>query len=120
MNDTILEARAPSKRRLYALKWSVICDCCTARSLDPVYCEVSHILSFLQELLDNGRIPSKLKVYVAAITANHSLEAGHSIGKNDLIVKFLKGAQRLNPPRPQTVPIWDLSIVLRALQGSPL
>ncbi len=49
---------------------------------------------------------------VAAITVNLSLEAGQSIGKNDLIVKFLKGAWRLNPPRPQTVPSWDLSIVL--------
>lgn len=31
----------------------------------------------------------------------------------------MKGAWRLNPPRPQTVPIWDLSIVLRALRGPP-
>ncbi len=51
--------------------------------------------------------------------SNHSLEAGQSIGRNDLIVKFLKGARRLNPPRPQTVPSWDLSIVLRALRGPP-
>ncbi|XP_016362283.1 taste receptor type 1 member 1-like [Sinocyclocheilus anshuiensis] len=69
------------------------------------------------ELLDKGRAPSTLKVYVAAIAVNHSLEAGQSIGKNDLIVKFLKGARRLNPPRPQTVPFWDLSIVLRAQRG---
>ncbi len=59
-----------------------------------------------------------LKVYVTAITVNLSLEAGQWIGKNDLIVKFLKGAWRLNPPRPQTVPSWDLSIVLRALRGT--
>ncbi len=41
-------------------------------------------------------------------------------GKNDLIVKFLKGARRQNPPCPQTMPSWDLSIVLRdPLKGPP-
>ncbi len=32
---------------------------------------------------------------------------------------FLKGARRLNPPRPLTVPTWDLPTVLRALKGPP-
>lgn len=64
------------------------------------------MITFLQELLDNGRAPSTLKVYVAA---------GQSIGRNDLI-KFLKGARRLNPP-PQMVLLLDLSTVLRALRG---
>ncbi len=36
-----------------------------------------------------------------------------------MVVKFLKGAWILNPPRSQTVLTWDLSIVLRALQSLP-
>ncbi len=56
---------------------------------------------------------------MAAIAANHSPEAGRIIGRNELIVKFLRGALRLNPPRPKTVPNCDLSIVLRALKGPP-
>ncbi|CAM4610570.1 unnamed protein product [Leuciscus chuanchicus] len=36
-----------------------------------------------------------------------------------LIIRFLKGARRLNPPRPPSVPAWDLSLVLRALKGPP-
>ncbi len=78
---------------------------------------MSHVLTLLQELLDNGRAPSTLKFYVPAIAPNHSFEAGHSIGRTDLVVKFLRGTWRLNPPRPQTVPTWDLSIVPRALRG---
>ncbi len=35
------------------------------------------------------------------------------------VVRFLKGARRLNPPRPLTVPTWDLPTVLRALKGPP-
>ncbi len=116
VSNTILEARAPSTRRLYGQKWSVFLGWCSAHGLDLVSCDVSHMLTFLQELLDKGCTTSTLKVYVTAIVANHSLGAGQSIGKNDLIVRFLKGVRRLNPPR--TVLSWDLSIVLRALRGS--
>ncbi len=94
VTNTILEARAPSTRRLYALKWSVFSDWCSARTQDPTSCDVSHVLTFLQELLDKGHTPSMLKVYVAAIAANHSLEAGRTIGRNDLVIKFLRGALR--------------------------
>lgn len=65
--NTITEARASSTRRLYALKWSVFSSWCSARNLDPQLCRVIDVLSFLQELLDTGRSPSTLKVYVSAI-----------------------------------------------------
>lgn len=71
--NTISEARAPSTRRLYALKWSVFSAWCTARCADPLSCDISLTLSFQQELLDKGRTPSTLKVNVAAIAAFHAL-----------------------------------------------
>ncbi len=63
--------------------------------------------------------PSTLKVYVAAIAANHDPVEGKSVGKHDWVVRFLRGARRLNPPRPPSIPSWDLSLVLRALQQGP-
>ncbi|KAL0153035.1 hypothetical protein M9458_051634, partial [Cirrhinus mrigala] len=116
VSNTILESRAPCTRQLYGQKCQVFSSWCLAQRLDPCSCDVSHVLTFLQQLLNKGRVPSTLKVYVAAIAA---LEAGHSLGRNDFIVKFLKGAWRLNPPCPQMIPSWDLSAVLRALKGSP-
>lgn len=89
-SDTILEARAPSTRCLHGLKWSAFFGWCTARSLHHVSCDVSHVLSFLQELLDNRRTPSTLKVYMATISAMYSFEAGNSIGINYLNIKLLK------------------------------
>ncbi len=74
---------------------------CTGHSLDPSSCDVIHVLNFLQELLVKGRTPSMLKVYVAA---NHTPVADRSVCKN-LIVKFMRGAGRLNPLRPHSVPI---------------
>ncbi|XP_067293584.1 3'-5' exoribonuclease HELZ2-like [Pseudorasbora parva] len=100
--DTIASARAPSTRHLYALKPPKMA-----------------VLSFLQDGLERRLSPSPLKVYVAAIAAHHKLVEGKSLGKHDLIIRFLRGASRLNPPRPPSIPSWDLSLVLSALQRPP-
>ncbi len=60
--NTISEARAPSTRRLYALKWSVFSTWCLNRGENPSTSELAVVLSFLQELLDKGRSHSTLKV----------------------------------------------------------
>ncbi len=117
--NTISEAWAPSTRRLYALKWSVFSTWCLNRGENPSTSELAVVLSFLQELLDKGRSHSTLKVFVAAIAAFHAPIAGQSVGRDNSVVRFLKGARRLNPPRPLTVPTWDLPTVLRALKGPP-
>ncbi len=41
------------------------------------------------------------------------------MGRNNLVVCFLKGSRRLNLPRPVTFLTWDLPTVLRALKSSP-
>ncbi len=119
MLNTISQARTPSKRCLYALEWSVFSTFCTTCGTDPVSCDISLILSFLQELLEKGRSPSTLKVYVAAIAASHTSIDAQSMGRNNLVVCFLKGSRRLNPPHPVTIPTWDLPTVLRALKSPP-
>ncbi|XDV54920.1 hypothetical protein PO909_023109 [Leuciscus waleckii] len=117
--NTITQSRAPSTRRLYASKWSVFHKWCTGKNLNPQACGISWVLCFLQELLDAGRSPSMLKVYVAAIAAFADSARGRALGRNEFIIRFLKGARRMNPPRPPSVPIWDLSLVLEALKAYP-
>ncbi len=56
---------------------------------------------------------------MSAIAAHHDAVDGRSLGKHDLIVRFLRGARRLNPPRSPLMPSWDLSIVLAGLQRGP-
>jgi len=41
--------------------------------------------------------PSTLKVYIASIGTNHDAVEGKSLGKHDLVVRFLRGARRINP-----------------------
>ncbi len=77
--NTISQARVPQTRHLYALNWSVFSAWCTTCGADPEVCDISLILSFLQELLEKGRSPSTFKVYVAAIAASHESAGYYSL-----------------------------------------
>ncbi|KAL0186640.1 hypothetical protein M9458_018310, partial [Cirrhinus mrigala] len=117
--NTLLQARAPSTRRLYDLKWRIFVNWCSSHGKDPRSCGIKSVLSFLQEGLDRHLSASTLKVHVAAISANHDLVGGRSVGKHDLIIRFLRGARKLNPPRSHLIPSWDLAVVLQGLQQDP-
>ncbi len=117
--NTITSARALSTRQAYRLKWNLFVNWCSPRREDPRRCPIAVVLSFLQGGLERRLSPSTLKVYVAAIAAHHDAVDGKSLGKHDLVFRFLRGARRLNPPRPHLVPSWDLPSVLSALRGAP-
>ncbi|KAI2653489.1 ORF V: Enzymatic polyprotein [Labeo rohita] len=74
--NTLLQARAPSTRRLYDLKWRIFVNWCSSHGKDPRSCGINSVLSFLQEGLDRHLSASTLKVHVAAISANHDLVGG--------------------------------------------
>ncbi len=108
--DTITLARAPSTRHAYALKWNLFVEWCSSHTEDPRRCPIRVVLSFLQQELERRLSSSTLKVYMAAIAANHDPGEGKSVGKHDWVVRFLRGARRLNPPRPPSIPSWDLCL----------
>ncbi len=64
-------------------------------------------------MLDKLRSSSNIKVYAAAIAAFHAPIAGRLVGRDSAVTTFLRGARRMNPPRPCTVPPWNLTTVLR-------
>ncbi len=117
--NTITSARALSTRHAYRLKWNLFIDWCSPRREEPRRCPIAVVLSFLQDGLERRLSPSTLKVYVTAIAAHHDAVDGKSVGKHDLVIRFLRGARRLNPPRPHLVSSWDLPSVLSALRGDP-
>src|SRR4029434_3713721 len=69
---TIQSDRAVSTRALYTLKWRSFERWCAARQHDPINCALGVILEFLQQLFDEGKAASTLKVYMAAISACHA------------------------------------------------
>ncbi|KAI2651171.1 Transposon Ty3-G Gag-Pol polyprotein [Labeo rohita] len=117
--ETILQSRAPSTRKLYALKWKLFTSWCGERQQDPVNCPVGTVLEFLQARFSTGLAHSTLKVYVAAISAYHAPLGGMSVGRNPLVTRFLRGALRLRPPTRPHIPTWDLAVVLEALCRPP-
>ncbi len=108
-----------STRHAYTLKWNLFIEWCSSHREDPRRCSITAMLSFLQQGLDRRLSPSTFKVYIAAITAHHDPVDGKTVGKHDLVVRFLRGARRLNPPQPPYIPSWNLSLVLRAIQQVP-
>ncbi|KAI2660335.1 enzymatic polyprotein [Labeo rohita] len=111
--ETILQSRAPSTRKLYALKWKLFTSWCGHRQQDPVNCPVGTVLEFLQDRFSAGLAHSTLRVYVAAISAYHAPLGGLSVDKDPFVVRFLRSA--LRPPVRPRVPTWDLAVVLEAL-----
>ncbi|KAL0160079.1 hypothetical protein M9458_043804, partial [Cirrhinus mrigala] len=110
--ETILQSRAPSTRKLFT-SW------CGERQQDPAKCPVGTVLEFLQARFSTGLAHSTLKVYVAAISAYHAPLGGMPVGKDPLVVRFLRGVLRLRPPTRPLVPTWDLAVVLEALCRPP-
>lgn len=69
VRHTVLNACAQSSRTMYANRWRLFTTWCTTHSLKHFECPVTAILDFLQHLLDDGRSPATLRVYVAALAA---------------------------------------------------
>ncbi|KAL0150578.1 hypothetical protein M9458_054171 [Cirrhinus mrigala] len=108
--NTLSQVRAPSTRPMYDLKWCIFVNWCSSRGKDPRRCGIESVLSFLQGRLDKHLSASTLKVRVAAISANHDLVEGRSVGKHDLVIRILRGI---------LIPSWDLTLVFQALQQDP-
>ncbi len=117
--ETILQSRAPSTRKLYGLKWRLFTSWCGDHQLDPVNCPIGTVLEFLQARFSAGLSHSTLRVYVAAIASYHAPMGGQSVGKDPLIIRFLRGVLRLRPRVRSRVPPWDLTVVLEALCKPP-
>ncbi len=101
--ETILHSRAPSMRKLYALKWNVFTSWCSDHQLDPVNCPVGTVLEFRQDQFTAGLAPSVLKVFVVAISAYHIPLGGMSLGKDPLVSRLLRGTLRLRCCKPSVL-----------------
>ncbi len=86
---TIASAWAPSTRRAYTLKWNLFVKWCSSHQEDSRRCLIRAVLSFLQQELERRLSPSTLKVYVAAISTPYDPVEGKSVGKHNLVVRFL-------------------------------
>lgn len=92
---------------------------CHKNSQIPFQCLVGTILLFLQEPIDKHKAFSTVKVYLAAVAAYHMGFGNQPVSQHPLICHFMKGARRLLPVSRPIVRPWDLSVVLKGLEGPP-
>ncbi len=119
VTETILQSRAPSMRKLYALKWRLFTSWCGDHQLDPVNCPIGTVLEFLQANLSAGLTHSTIKVYVAAIAAHHAPLGGQSVGRHPLVTRFLHEGAESEAPSTVPCPHVELGCGVRGfLQGS--
>ncbi len=119
VRETLNNARAPSTRANYAIKWRIFSEWCLGTDVDTITCSVPLVLRFLQFQLDQGKVASTIKVYASSISAFHGRVDGQAVGRHPLVCQFLKGVRRLCPNRTLRAPSWDLPLVLDSLTKPP-
>ncbi|KAI2667323.1 Signal recognition particle SEC65 subunit [Labeo rohita] len=92
---------------------------CTTKHEIPFQCSVAVVLSFLQDLIDQGKAFSTIKVFLAAISACHIGFDNKTVGQHPLICRFMKGVRCALPVSKPFSPSWDLRLVLDGLSMSP-
>ncbi|KAL0167471.1 hypothetical protein M9458_035693, partial [Cirrhinus mrigala] len=100
---TILQSRAPSMRKLYALKWKLFTSWCGHRQQDPVNCPVGTVLEVS---------PLHLEGLSGGYFGLPRPTWWHVSGQGP-------PRSTLRPPVWHRVPMWDLAVVLEALCRPP-
>lgn len=88
---------------------------CNINNISPFVGEISHVISFLQNIFDNtNNIFGSFNSHRAAL----SLITSKNLGENLQLKRFLKGIFRLRPPKPKYDCTWEPQQVLTFLKNS--
>jgi integrase len=118
--DTIEAALAPATQTSYRSVYKSFLRYVGQAGRDMENARVIDVLSFFQELVDEKKARSTIKVAHAALSHYFLLYDRPDVMKHPMIKLHFKGAQNLAPiPVPKTV-IWDPEIPLRYLLKKPL
>ena len=99
---------------VYIQKWS---NFCAQRKIDHNQPTVEQALEFFTYLYEQGLTYSAISTARSALSSYIILEDGTSRGQHRLVSRLLKGIFQSNPPSPRYSETWDVSVVLRYLQG---
>lgn len=93
----------------YKLWWNF----CKGIDLSPFEGQTSHVITFLQGLLDNHQAAyGSFNSHRSAL----SLILSGNLGGNPLLKRFMKGIFKCRPPKPKYDFVWDPQPVLRFLE----
>ncbi|KAH1165031.1 hypothetical protein KIL84_022590 [Mauremys mutica] len=119
VQQVLLGSRKPSTQATYLAKWKRFSCWCAQHDTPPLQVPVPLILDYPLSLEQKGLAISSVRVHLAAISAFHPGDRGHSIFSNTMVGRFLKRLDHLYSQVRQLVPAWDLNLVLSRLTGPP-
>ena len=101
----------------YNSAWKKWENWCRGKHVPPFAADVSAILSFLADEFEEGKQYRSLNCYRSAISSTHLPIEGIPVGQHPLVIRLLKGAFNLRPPKPRYSQTWDVSLMLTFLRN---
>ena len=71
---------------------------------------------FFADEFEEGKQYRSVNCYHSAIYSTHLPIEGIPVGQHPLVIRLLKGAFNLRPPKPQCSQTWDVSLMLTFLR----
>ena len=115
----IKNSRSSGTRRNYESAWNQFSSWCIKQEIDPVYCSLEKILSFLGSLFDRKLEYGSIGNYRSAISAYHAPIEGFKVGSHPLVSALMKGVSNERPTQPKYRYIWDVERVLVTCRNLP-
>ena len=105
---------------IYDAKWTIFCNWCSEKEVDPYQISVQQLADFLIFLFEEkGLSPSTIKGYCSAISRTIHLSGGPHFGSDEFISLLVKNFSFERPRQRVLIPSWNLSLVLSALKSHP-
>ena len=115
--NIVLSSWWPTTTRQYSSyisKWTAYCH---ERKSDPVYSTIPEVLNFLTALFRSGLGYSAINTAKSALASLVVLPMGQVLGKDPVVMRYMKGIFEKRPSLPRYSATWDVSLVLQHLQG---
>ena len=111
--------RGDSTHRIYDSKWNIFSIWCGERGHDPLTLSVARVADFFIHLFHEGKAPVTIEGYRSAIDSVWLPSSGRTLQGNIVIRELIANFKVERPRAVNTVPKWDLNLVLRFLRDRP-
>jgi hypothetical protein len=112
--------QSDSTNIVYDDKWTIFCNWCSEKAVDPFQIPVQQLADFLIFLFEEKRSsPSTIKGYRSTISRTSHLSGSPYFGSDEFISLLVKNVSLECPRQRVLIPSWNLSLVFSALKSHP-
>ncbi|XP_021363608.1 uncharacterized protein LOC110456894 [Mizuhopecten yessoensis] len=120
VSDCIARSIRSSSAAVYQSRWSIFCDWCGQRQVDPLKASVPLIADLLLHLFRSKKLaPGTIAGYRSAIAGILSYARRPEVGSSSSLSALIRGFTIERPRVRRLTPQWNLALVLESLLGTP-